>query len=64
MVDAGRTVTALRNLWRFDDLFSATVLVEFDKNKDLKLDESELLQDLQHDLQIAAEFNYFPAGHG
>jgi ABC-type uncharacterized transport system substrate-binding protein len=31
-VDPAGTVTALRHVWRFDDVFSSTVLVEFDKN--------------------------------
>lgn len=59
MVDAGRTVTALRNLWRFDDLFSSTVLVEFDKNKDLKLDGAELLTIANTIYKSLAEFDYF-----
>ncbi|PLK72769.1 DUF1007 domain-containing protein [Rhizobium sp. TH135] len=32
----------LRNVWRFDDIFSSSVLMDFDKNSDLKLDHSEL----------------------
>ncbi|WEX10384.1 DUF1007 family protein [Chelativorans sp. AA-79] len=52
-------VEALRHVWRFDDLFSSTVLVEFDKNQDLKLDEAELkdVAGVVHD--SLAEFNYF-----
>ena len=53
------TVTSMRNLWRFDDLFSSTVLVEFDKNKDLKLDDSELLEVANTIYQSLAEFDYF-----
>ncbi|WP_011582030.1 MULTISPECIES: DUF1007 family protein [Chelativorans] len=54
-----RQVEALRHVWRFDDLFSSTVLVEFDKNQDLKLDEEELKEvaGVVHD--SLAEFNYF-----
>ncbi|RUU72444.1 DUF1007 family protein, partial [Mesorhizobium sp. M7A.T.Ca.TU.009.01.1.2] len=37
-----QSVKALRHLWRFDDLFSSTVMMEFDKNSDLKLDDKEL----------------------
>ena len=33
----------LRNVWRFDDIFSSSVLMDFDKNSDLKLDHSERL---------------------
>ena len=35
VVNPDGTVKSLRHLWRFDDLFSSTVLVEFDKNGDL-----------------------------
>lgn len=59
MVDAGRTVTSLRNLWRFDDLFSSTVLVEFDKNKDLKLDDTELQAISDTIYKSLAEYDYF-----
>ncbi len=59
MVDADRSVTALRNLWRFDDLFSSTVLVEFDKNKDLTLDDGELQAIADTIYKSLAEFDYF-----
>lgn len=59
MVEADRTVTSLRNLWRFDDLFSSTVLVEFDKNKDLKLDDTELQAISDTIYKSLAEYDYF-----
>ncbi len=59
MVGTDRTVTALRNLWRFDDLFSSTVLVEFDKNKDLKLDDAELQTIADTIYKSLADFDYF-----
>jgi len=54
-----QSVKSLRHLWRFDDLFSSTVLMEFDKNNDLKLDDNELkaVADTVH--SSLAEFNYF-----
>ncbi|UUP16844.1 hypothetical protein NTH_01292 [Nitratireductor thuwali] len=52
-------VQALRHLWRFDDLFSSTVLVEFDANQDLKLDADELAQVADTVFQSLAEFDYF-----
>jgi ABC-type uncharacterized transport system substrate-binding protein len=59
MVDPGGTVRSLRHVWRFDDLFSSTVLMEFDKNADLQLDESEL-QDVAETVHSSlAEYNYF-----
>lgn len=54
-----QTVKALRHVWRFDDLFSSTVMMEFDKNSDLKLDDKEL-KDVADTVHASlAEFNYF-----
>lgn len=52
-------VASLRHVWRFDDLFSSTVLFEFDLNKDLKLDDAELetVGSVIHG--SLAEFDYF-----
>lgn len=52
-------VGALRHLWRFDDLFSSTVLVEFDKNMDLELDDAELQEVSGTIFASLAEYNYF-----
>ncbi len=35
-------VTELRHVWRFDEIFSATVLLDFDTNADGNLDSTEL----------------------
>ncbi len=55
----GTAVQALRHVWRFDDLFSSTVIFEFDQNRDLKLDqgELELVGSVIH--ESLAEFDYF-----
>ncbi|MBX3531734.1 MAG: DUF1007 family protein [Rhizobiaceae bacterium] len=53
------TVTQLGHVWRFDDLFSSTVLLEFDANKDLKLDEAELGEIADVVYNSLAEFDYF-----
>lgn len=58
-VDAAGNVAALKHVWRFDDVFSSTVLVEFDKNADLKLDEAELKDVSDTVYQSLAEFDYF-----
>lgn len=59
LVGPDGTVTSLRHLWRFDDLFSSTVLMEFDKNADLKLDDAEL-QDVAKTVHDSlAEYKYF-----
>ncbi|WP_274425799.1 DUF1007 family protein [Chelativorans sp. YIM 93263] len=54
-----RRVEALRHVWRFDDLFSSTVLVEFDQNQDLELDREELQQVADVIYESLAEFDYF-----
>ncbi|MCO4315687.1 DUF1007 family protein [Phyllobacterium sp. 21LDTY02-6] len=53
------TVEKLGHVWRFDDLFSSTVLVEFDKNGDLKLDQKELADLAQTINASISEFDYF-----
>ena len=50
---------SLRHLWRFDDVFSSTVLMEFDKNADLKLDDAELEECRKTVFTSLAEYNYF-----
>lgn len=54
-----KTIEAFRHLWRFDELFTSTVIVEFDKNGDKKLDESELEAVRQTTFNAMAEYNYF-----
>lgn len=53
------TVDALRHVWRFDDLFSSTVLLEFDTTGDLTLNNEELetVGSVIH--ESLAEFDYF-----
>ncbi|PBB89640.1 ABC transporter substrate-binding protein [Mesorhizobium sp. WSM3864] len=58
-VEAGRTVKTLKHLWRFDELFSSTVLMEFDKNADLVLDAKELDAAALTIHASLAEYNYF-----
>jgi len=59
LVSPDRQVTALRHLWRFDDLFSSTVLIEFDANRDMTLDETELAKVADVVFQSLADFDYF-----
>ncbi len=59
IVAPGETVEALRHLWRFDDLFSSTVLVEFDQNGDLELDAGELEEVAGIIHESLADFDYF-----
>lgn len=49
----------LRNVWRFDEVFSSSVLLDFDKNSDLKLDAEELAE-LGEVMRASMEdFHYF-----
>lgn len=38
------SVEELRNVWRFDEVFSSSVVMDFDKNTDLKLEPNELAE--------------------
>ncbi|MHA7968033.1 DUF1007 family protein [Rhizobium sp. CAU 1783] len=53
------TVSELRNVWRFDDVFSSSVLMDFDKNSDLKLDHSELNEIANTIRTSLADYSYF-----
>ncbi|TIT03161.1 DUF1007 family protein [Mesorhizobium sp.] len=59
VVGTDRDVETLRHLWRFDELFSSTVLMEFDKNADLVLDAKELDAAALTIHASLAEYNYF-----
>lgn len=52
-------ITEFRHVWRFDELFSATVLLEFDANGDLKFAPEELMQvgKIVHD--SLGDFDYY-----
>lgn len=54
-----QSVQALRHLWRFDELFSSTVMMQFDKNADLKLDDAELKDVADTIFSSLAEYDYF-----
>jgi len=53
------SVASLRHLWRFDELFSSTVLMEFDKNADLALDDAELKEVAGTIFSSLADYDYF-----
>ncbi|MFB2550278.1 DUF1007 family protein [Ensifer soli] len=52
-------VSELRNVWRFDDMFSASVVLEFDKNANATLDPDELAEVGHTVLESLAEYNYY-----
>jgi ABC-type uncharacterized transport system substrate-binding protein len=54
-------VSELRHIWRFDELFSSTVLLEFDTNANLKLEAGELEEVGNVVRESLADFNYYTA---
>ncbi|MBX5141276.1 DUF1007 family protein [Rhizobium lentis] len=58
-LSSAETVKSLRHTWRFDEVFSSTVLMEFDKNMDLKLDDQELGRVSKTVYEALAEYNYY-----
>jgi ABC-type uncharacterized transport system substrate-binding protein len=52
-------VTELHNIWRFDEVFSSSVLMDFDKNTNLKLDPDELAEVGKTVLASLEEFSYY-----
>jgi ABC-type uncharacterized transport system substrate-binding protein len=52
-------VTELHNIWRFDEVFSSSVLMDFDKNTNLKLDPDELADVGKTVLASLEEFSYY-----
>lgn len=53
------TLKELRNVWRFDDVFSSSVLMDYDKNSDLKLDPSELKEIANTIRDSLGDYGYF-----
>jgi ABC-type uncharacterized transport system substrate-binding protein len=53
------TLKEVRNVWRFDDIFSSSVLMDFDKNSDLKLDHSELNEIANTIRDSLGDYSYF-----
>jgi ABC-type uncharacterized transport system substrate-binding protein len=52
-------LAALRHVWRFDEFFSATVLLEFDKDADGRLNAEETASVEDTIKRSTAEFNFF-----
>ncbi|MEZ5871101.1 MAG: DUF1007 family protein [Nitratireductor sp.] len=57
--DAQGNVTELRHVWRFDDLFSSDVLLNYDANGDGKLDAAELDEVGRTVGSSIAEYDYY-----
>jgi ABC-type uncharacterized transport system substrate-binding protein len=52
-------IAELHNVWRFDEVFSSSVLMDFDKNTNLVLDPPELEEIGKTVLASLQEFNYY-----
>jgi len=52
-------VAELHNIWRFDEVFSSSVLMDFDKNTNLTLDPAELEEIGRTVLTSLEEFSYY-----
>lgn len=52
-------IVELRHVWRFDEIFSASVVLDFDENNDLQLDDGELMKIGEIVRQSLAEFDYY-----
>lgn len=52
-------ISELHNIWRFDEVFSSSVLMDFDKNTNLKLDPDELDEIGKTVLTSLEEFSYY-----
>ncbi|MDX3927712.1 MAG: DUF1007 family protein [Shinella sp.] len=59
VADEDGKITELRNVWRFDEMFSSSVIMDFDKNSNLKLDPEELAEVGKTVLESLEEFNYY-----
>ncbi|EGE56698.1 hypothetical protein RHECNPAF_580010 [Rhizobium etli CNPAF512] len=56
---ADGSVEELRNVWRFDEVFSSSVVMDFDKNTDLKLEPNELAEVGKTVKQSLADYDYY-----
>jgi ABC-type uncharacterized transport system substrate-binding protein len=52
-------IAELHNIWRFDEVFSSSVLMDFDKNTNLQLDVEELAEVGKTVLTSLEEFDYY-----
>ncbi|MCX7865430.1 MAG: DUF1007 family protein, partial [Novosphingobium sp.] len=60
-IDGTGTVSRLSHVWRFDEIFSETVMFEFDKDADGKISAGEQAQISTTIVESIGEYNYFEA---
>ncbi|MBW3096382.1 DUF1007 family protein [Pseudohoeflea sp. DP4N28-3] len=56
---ADGTIVELRNVWRFDEVFSASVVMDYDTNRNLTLEPEELAEVGAIVRDSLADFNYY-----
>jgi ABC-type uncharacterized transport system substrate-binding protein len=56
---ANGQVSELRHVWRFDEVFSSSVMLDFDRNGDFELDSEELASISDVVTASLAEFDYY-----
>ncbi|MBX5158695.1 MULTISPECIES: DUF1007 family protein [unclassified Rhizobium] len=59
VADKDGNIEELRNVWRFDEVFSSSVVMDFDKNTDLKLEPNELAEVGKTVKQSLSEYDYY-----
>lgn len=52
-------VTEFRNVWRFDEVFSSSIILDFDEDSNMELDAGELLKISDLVTLSLAEFDYY-----
>jgi ABC-type uncharacterized transport system substrate-binding protein len=58
-VTADSAIKALRNVWRFDDLFTSTVMLEFDSNGNGEMETGEIDELTAVITDSISDYNYF-----
>lgn len=56
---ANGRILELRHVWRFDEVFSSSVMLDFDRNGDFELDRKELASISEVVTASLAEFDYY-----
>ena len=61
VIDNDGKFSELRHVWRFDELFSATIVIDYDQNTDGKLDETEMNAVTKIVKESIAEYDFYTA---
>lgn len=61
VINEENAFTELRHVWRFDELFSATLLIDFDNNGNNQLDEDEIKEITDTVQKSIAEYDFYTA---